>query len=82
MLEGGYGCERTNDGDIVFRTPDERLLPAYARTYGIDDIPAERFDDYLAEQDLDEHTCVPEFYAGDTMDWDLAVSALFQSPGR
>lgn len=80
--EGGYGCERTIDGDIVFMAPSGHGLPAYARTYGIDDVPAERMEQYLAEQDIDKHTCVPEFYAGDTMDWDLAVSALFQSPGR
>ncbi len=80
--EGGYGCERTIAGDIVFTAPDGQPLPGYARTYGIDDVPAERFDENLAEQDIDEHSCVPLFYAGDTMDWDLAVSALFPSPGR
>ncbi len=36
----------------------------------------------LAAKDLDEHSCVLELYAGDTMDWDLAVSALFSSSGR
>jgi hypothetical protein len=26
---------------------------------------------------IDSDTCVPDWYAGDTMDWDLAVGHLF-----
>lgn len=80
--EGGFGCERTVDGDIVFTTPGDRPLPAHAETICIDEIPVERFDRYLAELDIVRDACVPDFHAGDRMDWGLAVAALFPSPGR
>jgi hypothetical protein len=32
----------------------------------------------MQDFEIDESTCVPNWMAGDRMDWDLAVGALFQ----
>jgi hypothetical protein len=32
----------------------------------------------LEDLHIDSETCVSQWYAGDTMDYDLAVSSLFQ----
>jgi hypothetical protein len=32
----------------------------------------------LSDLDIDQHTCVPRWYAGETIDWNLAVGHLFQ----
>ena len=31
----------------------------------------------MSQLEIDADTCVPKWYAGDTMDWNMAVSALF-----
>jgi hypothetical protein len=29
---------------------------------------------------IDENTCVPDWHAGETIDWDYAVGLLFNNP--
>jgi hypothetical protein len=36
----------------------------------------------LSDLDIDEETCVPQWYAGDRMDWDLGIWHLFQLEER
>jgi len=36
--------------------------------------------DWMQDVEIDEKTCIPHCYAGDRMDWDMAVGNLFQSP--
>ena len=80
--EGGYGCERTSDGKIVFTAPDEQVLPESAELPGVD--PDRELNAWLHAAmtafDIDPETCRPHWYAGDTMDWHMAVGALFPSP--
>jgi hypothetical protein len=78
--EGGYGCERQANGDFVFTDPYQRLLPASPTPVRIDTNPefGSYIESWLHDLDIDERTCVPHWYAGDRMDWDLAVWHMFQ----
>lgn len=79
--EGGFACERTADGKIEFRSPVGVELQEY---HPLSRVPCGgdiqqwiQFNDPNAE--IDEQTCVPMWRAGESMDWDLAVGALFES---
>jgi hypothetical protein len=78
--EGDYGCERQANGDFVFTDPYQRLLPASPMPVSIDTNPefGSYIESWLHDLDIDERTCVPHWYAGDRMDWDLAVWHMFQ----
>ncbi len=77
--EGGFGCERLDDGKIEFRSPRGDVLPGYV----VPETPAEVvdpirwFETYMADIDIDDRSCVTR-WQGERMDWDLAVGALFQ----
>ena len=77
--EGGYRCERTTDGRFEFTAPDARILPESERLPGIvlDQDPRQWMHRNMSQLEIDADTCVPKWYAGDTMDWNMAVSALF-----
>jgi hypothetical protein len=78
--EGGFGCERTHSGDIVFNDRRRRPLPHWsnlARRNAENEAVRylhERFD-HLG---IDADTCVPNWYAGDTCDWHMAVDGMLQ----
>ncbi len=74
--EGGFGCERMPDGEIVFSAPDRTPLPASAPPRHIEIDPYDWFEREIRADDLG--TCVPEWRAGETIDWGLAVAHLFQ----
>jgi hypothetical protein len=78
--EGGYSCERKASGDFVFTDPYQRPLPASPAPIPIDSNPefGSYIESWLYDLDIDERTCVPHWYAGDRMDWDLAVWHMFQ----
>jgi hypothetical protein len=78
--EGGFGCERKASGEFVFTDPYQRLLPASPAPIPIDTNPefGTYIESWLHDLDIDERTCVPHWYAGDRMDWDLAVWHMFQ----
>ena len=78
--EGGYGCERRPDGDIVFTAPDETVLPDFVRLPPIETHAYERFEAEIRATELG--TCIPEWRAGENIDWGLAVAALFDYPTR
>ena len=76
--EGGFSCERGRSGEIAFRDDRERPLPHWSalprRNSGSEAVSHlhERFD----HLDIDADTCVPDWYAGDTCDWHMAVDGL------
>ena len=76
--EGGFSCERTASGEILFRDGRERPLPhwsALPRRNGEDEAVShlhKRFDHLGIEAD----SCVPDWYAGETCDWQMAVDGL------
>lgn len=78
--EGGYGCRRTADGHVVFTAPNQSTLPESWPLPGLvaNRDPRQWFQRGMADLEIDPETCVPESYAGDTMDWHMAVSTLFE----
>ncbi len=76
--EGGFSCKRTASGEIVFRDVRERplshwsVLPRRNRENEAVNHLHERFDHLGIGAD----TCVPDWYAGDTCDWQMAVDGL------
>ena len=78
--EGGFRCEHSAGGHVQFHAPSGDNLSAQRQATAIakhTDV-IRWLDRYMPELELDHETCVPCWYAGDRMDWDLAVSALFQ----
>jgi len=82
--EGGFSCERTRSGEIVFKDARKRPMPhwsALPRRNAANEAVNylhERFDHLAIEPD----TCVPHWYAGDTIDWAMAVDGLLASEGQ
>ena len=78
--EGGFGCEQLADGQIVFRDQRDNTLPASPCITTVEEhrMIEGWITDWIPEPEIDEETCVAKWYAGDRMDWDLAVGALFQ----
>jgi hypothetical protein len=80
--EGGIACERLPDGRIVFGDRWNRFLSDVAVLPAIHDVETGEQNAWIAARlsdlDIDEHTCVPRWYAGETIDWNLAVGNLFQ----
>lgn len=76
--EGGFRCEKTRSGEIVFKDARKRPLPhwsALPRRNSANEAVKhlhERFDHLR----IDADTCVPHWYAGDTCDWQMAVEGL------
>ena len=76
--EGGFSCEKTRSGDIVFRDRRKRPLPHWSS------LPRRNSQneavEFLHEQfdrfGIDSGSCVPDWYAGDTCDWQMAVEGL------
>ncbi|HZD53118.1 MAG TPA: DUF222 domain-containing protein, partial [Woeseiaceae bacterium] len=81
--EHGFGCERTADGRIRFTNPLGQEIGRTADLPGIpeDGDPREWLRKELGELDIDERTIVAKCRAGEAIDWDLAVSHLFDNRG-
>jgi hypothetical protein len=82
--EGGFSCERTRSGAIVFRDGRKRPLPHWSvlprRNSAAEAVEYlhERFDRLGIQPD----SCVPDWYAGDTCDWQMAVEGLLACDSR
>lgn len=76
--EGGFSCEKSRDGEIVFRDPRDVVLDKFVepRTLDKDDLEA-WLDREFFDMNIDADTCKSHWHAGDRMDWDLAISNLF-----
>jgi hypothetical protein len=77
--EGGFQCSRDENGNLQFRDPRERLLNRYAVPTPVpDDATIEDWMvSHMQDVAIEADTCVPNWMAGDTMDWDLAAGNLF-----
>lgn len=82
--EGGFACEKAADGEIFFKDQREQplarwsVLPRVATDHDV----RKWLDREFFEANIDSETCTAKWYAGDTMDWQMAVSALFPSPAE
>ena len=78
MHEGGFNCERGADGKISFANQGNDTLPEFSEsiTLGESEI-SDRIHAMATEFKIDGETCVPRWYSGDRMDWDLGVGHLF-----
>jgi hypothetical protein len=76
--EGGFSCARTRSGEIVFNDARQQPLPHWSvlprRNSEAEAMKYlhERFD-HLG---IDAETCMPNWYAGDSCDWQMAVEGL------
>ena len=77
--EGGFCCEKTDSGEVVFRDERNEPLAAYGLlpTVGDDEIETWLEHEFF-DRGIDAGTCRTQWYAGERMDWDLAVGNLFQ----
>jgi hypothetical protein len=77
--EGGFTCGRMPNGEIAFddqrgqRLRDCAALPGIAMQEDIRDL----LDRWLFEEGIDVESCAAQWHAGERMDWQMAVSALF-----
>ena len=72
-------CEKLPNGEIKFRDQRRKPLDPSPRLPGIaanDDIH-EWLDREFLEAGIDSETCQAQWQAGNRMDWQVAVSALF-----
>jgi hypothetical protein len=78
--EGGFGCERRDDGAFIFRDPHNR--PLKMSPPNMPDRSNPEINEWIAsllyDPDIDERTCIPHWSAGDRMDWHLGIGHLFQ----
>ena len=79
--EGGYQCNKDEQGNLQFRDPRERVLNRYVVPTPVpDDATIEDWMvSHMQDVAIDDTTCIPNWMAGDTMDWDLAVGNLFRA---
>ena len=77
--EGGFVCEKSADGKISFKDQREQTLESSPMMPGVaanDDVQL-WIDREFFEANIDSETCTAKWYAGERMDWDLAVGNLF-----
>jgi hypothetical protein len=77
--EGGFACGKIKNGEVVFKDQREQLLdqsPGLSGVAANDDIQ-QWIDREFFEADIDSESCAARWYAGERMDWQAAVSALF-----
>ncbi|MCH8060061.1 MAG: DUF222 domain-containing protein [Proteobacteria bacterium] len=76
--EGGFACKKSKDGEIVFKDQRQAPLPTWSALPTIDDVDLKAWmDREFFEQNINSDTPAAQWYAGDRMDWDLAVASLF-----
>jgi hypothetical protein len=77
--EGGFACRKSHDGEICFKDQRKQPLESFPVLPGIaanDDV-LQWVDREFFAANIDSETCTAKWYAGERMDWDLAVGALF-----
>jgi len=76
--EGGFDCKKSADGEIYFTDQRQKPLPNWAELPRLADEDIERWmDREFFEATADGEGCAAKWYAGEQMDWNMAVSALF-----
>jgi hypothetical protein len=81
--EGGFDCEKTESGELIFKDQRNTPLPHWSLlpTVGDDEI-SQWLDQEFFDRGIDADTCRSQWYAGERMDWNLAVGHLFSRPTR
>ncbi|MCI0516676.1 MAG: HNH endonuclease, partial [Woeseiaceae bacterium] len=78
--EGGFACEKDANGRVTFRDTRQQVLGTYVLPTPLPDNAT--IEDWMVSHmqdiEIDDTTCVPNWRAGDKMDWNLAVGHLFQ----
>ncbi|MCI0517308.1 MAG: HNH endonuclease, partial [Woeseiaceae bacterium] len=78
--EGGFACEKDANGRVTFRDTRQQVLGTYVLPTPLPDNAT--IEDWMVSRmqdiEIDDTTCVPNWRAGDTIDWNLAVGHLFQ----
>ena len=76
--EGGFACEKTVDGEILFKDQRAQPLADWSVLPSITDHRNVQawLDREFFEADIDSETCTAKWLAGERMDWDMAVAAL------
>jgi hypothetical protein len=77
--EGGFICERHDDGQLIFRDQVGQVIDINGYMPPSDYTLAEYMRQRMEELYIDSKTCVSKWYAGEYMDYDLAVGSLFQA---
>lgn len=77
--EGGFTCEKDADGRVTFRDARHQPLGTCMRPTPLPDeaMIEDWMVSHMQDIEIDDTTCVPNWMAGDKMDWDLAVGHLF-----
>ena len=78
MHEGGFSCERRDDGAFIFTGPQNQRLSCSPELANHNPDISQWIESLLYDPDIDERSCIPHWTAGDKIDWDLAVWHLFQ----
>jgi hypothetical protein len=77
--EGGFSCTKNAHGKVEFRNPKGELIartgyiPAFSPMLDITERMRNRYEDLF----IDANTCVTQ-YNGGGIDWNMAVSAMYQ----
>ena len=77
--EGGFACEKSADGQVRFKDQRDKTLAPISVMPGVaanDDVQ-QWIDREFFEANIDSETCTAKWYAGERMDWDMAVGSLF-----
>ena len=80
--EGGFACEKPVDGEVCFKDRRQEPLPNWSELPKVaDDLDVQQWLDreFFAARENSEG-CNAKWYAGERMDWQMAVSALFPYP--
>ncbi len=76
--EGGFICERHDDGQVLFRDQVGQVIDTTGYVPPSDYTLAEYMRQRMEDLYIHSETCVSQWYAGDSMDYDLAVGSLFE----
>ena len=78
--EGGFACEKSADGEVYFKDQRQQPLPTWSELPKVaDDHDLQQWMDsewFAAAANSDG--CNAKLHAGEQMDWQMAVSALFE----
>lgn len=80
--EGGFACEKSADGEICFNDQRQQTLPTWSE---LPKVANERDVQHWLDREFFESTenkngCDAKWYAGEQIDWQMAVSAMSAGP--
>lgn len=82
--EGGFACNKDENGKVRFRDTRNCTLEHKTLLPGVTsrDKIQQWLDDRFFELNIDSQTCTAQWYAGEQMDWHMAIAELWQLKGR